>query len=219
MSTLNVGTNVQISGTSRKITGVLGAPGIIPTGAVIYTASNTGTGSPVGSLPPGYLPCDGAYYSTSLYPELYAAIRDTFNSNASLVNPATGAALAQPPVGNFRVPMLQGLFVRCWDGPSYTSIDPVNSGRIFGSYQVDDFKSHTHNINNQTANGPNFLAFSRSDLNPTATDDGTGYVQGTLGNDRIFSIVNSGGTANANITVTNSQTFPRNLALFAIIKY
>jgi hypothetical protein len=206
MSTLNIGTNVQISGTSQKITGVLGAPGIIPTGAVIYTASNTGTGTPVGSLPPGYLPCDGAYYSTSLYPELYAAIRDTFNSNASLVNPATGAALAQPPVGTFRVPMLQGLFVRCWDGPSYTSIDPVNSGRIFGSYQIDDFKSHQHDFPPGVGNNTNTYVFGRVMASG-------GFGGGTI-------ITNStGGAANANITLANSQTFPRNLALFAIIKY
>lgn len=210
MSILNIGTNVQISGVSApgqppKITGVLSAPGIIPTGAVIYTASNTGTGTPVGSLPPGYLPCDGAAYDKLAYPELYDAIRDTFNSNASLVNPATGAALAQPPAGFFRVPMLQGLFVRCWDGPSFTSIDPVNSGRIFGSYQVDDFKSHTHPVTSLTA----------------------GLVSGTRNfTSNLFTTTSislatnaTGGTANANITLANSQTFPRNLALFAIIKY
>jgi hypothetical protein len=211
MSILNIGTNVQISGVSApgqppKITGVLSAPGIIPTGAVIYTASNTGTGTPVGSLPPGYLPCDGSAYDTLAYPELYAAIRDTFNSNASLVNPATGTALAQPPVGFFRVPMLQGLFVRCWDGPSYTSIDPVNSGRIFGSYQVDDFKSHTHPTTRFTA---------------TPTSGTIGPAGSTFSTTPVASLAtsSSGGVANANITTANSQTFPRNLALFAIIKY
>jgi hypothetical protein len=202
MSTLNVGTNVQISGTSQKITGVLGAPGIIPTGAVIYTASNTGTGTPVGSLPPGYLPCDGANYPTSLYPELYAAIRDTFNSNSSLVNPATATALAQPQAGTFRVPMLQGLFIRCWDGPSYTQIDPVNSGRIFGSYQIDDFKSHTHNY---AVRGP------AGGTEGSTLDGGFGIG--------AYATRAAGGTANTNITTAYSQTFPRNLALFAIIKY
>ena len=70
MSILNLGTNVQISGTGQKITGVLGAPGIIPTGAIIYTAANTGTNTPVGYVPPGYLPCDGAAYNQTAYPEI-----------------------------------------------------------------------------------------------------------------------------------------------------
>ena len=207
MSTLNVGTNVQISGTSRKITGVLGAPGIIPTGAVIYTASNTGTGTPVGSLPPGYLPCDGAFYSQTLYPELYAAIRDTFNSNASLVNPATGGALAQPPVGTFRVPMLQGLFVRCWDGPSYTSIDPTASGRIFGSHQEQDWKGFS--MTNTVQNGTNYSH------GPVDMGKSTVSFIGNLFTGYWAAPAAAIGTRWNSV----DEVRPRNLALFAIIKY
>lgn len=199
MSTLNVGTNVQISGTNQKITGVLGAPGIIPTGAVIYTAANTGTGTPVGFVPPGYLPCDGAAYSQTVYPELYAAIRDTFSTGAfgtALINPATGTALATPPLGQFRVPQLQGEFIRCWDGPVFTSYDPTVSGRIFGSYQADAVQDHTHL--------------------------GNGLI--SLGGSQI---INNAGLAGRNTQPTglmatgnkSTETRPRNIALFALIKY
>jgi hypothetical protein len=194
MSTLNIGTNVQISGTNRKITGVLGAPGIIPTGAVIYTASNTGTGTPVGSIPPGYLPCDGAYYSKTLYPELYTAIRDTFNSNASLINPATGGLLTIPPAGTFRVPQLQGQFIRCWDGPVYTSFDPTPSGRIFASYQADTFAAHYHD-------------------SPSYDGQEGGYEVPTGGWNYDY----PGGAPTS--TVGGAETRPRNIALYAIIKY
>jgi microcystin-dependent protein len=62
--------------------------------------------------------------------------------------------------------------------------------------------SHSHDVNNQTANGPQWLAFSREDLNPYADSDGTGYTGGGS-NDRIFSIVNSGGGGSHNHGFTN----------------
>jgi hypothetical protein len=200
MSTLNVGSTVQISGTNQKITGVLGAPGIIPTGSVIYTAANYNfSGTPRGYIPPGYLPCDGAYYSKTTYAELYAAIRDTFSTGSygtALVDVTTGTTLTAPPAGNFRVPQLEGQFIRCWDGPVYTSVDPTTSGRIFGSYQADDFKSHTHTL-------PQGIA---------AVSPGTGVVQLWW---------NNGTTTNSGSAPTTGglETRPKNIALLALIKY
>jgi hypothetical protein len=210
MSTLNVGTNVQISGTNRKITGVLGAPGIIPTGAVIYTAANTGAGTPVGSVPPGYLPCDGAAYSQAAYPELYAAIRDTFSTGAfgtALINPATGTALPTPPVGQFRVPQLQGEFIRCWDGPVYTSYDPTVSGRIFGSYQAQDWKGFS-----MTNTGQNTNAYSHG---PVDMGKSTTAFVGNLFTGYWAAPASATGTR----WNSTDEIRPRNIALFALIKY
>lgn len=199
MSTLNVGSTVQISGTNQKITGVLGAPGIIPTGSVIYTAANYNfSGTPRGYIPPGYLPCDGAYYSKTIYAELYAAIRDTFSTGSygtALVDVTTGTTLTAPPAGNFRVPQLEGQFIRCWDGPAYTSVDPTTSGRIFGSYQADDFKSHTH---------------TGSALYPGS--NGPEQNQSGSPEDRTTFNINSGSTGGL-------ETRPKNIALLALIKY
>ena len=195
MSTLNVGSTVQISGTNQKITGVLGAPGIIPTGSVIYTAANYNfSGTPRGYIPPGYLPCDGAYYSKTTYAELYAAIRDTFSTGSygtALVDVTTGTTLTAPPAGNFRVPQLEGQFIRCWDGPVYTSVDPTTSGRIFGSYQADDFKSHTHDINQFRSIGQG------------------GATWGVIGGTGTVTTETRGGL----------ETRPKNIALLALIKY
>jgi microcystin-dependent protein len=61
--------------------------------------------------------------------------------------------------------------------------------------------AHSHNVNNQTSDGPQWLAFSRPDLNPSAPIDITGYATaagtgtGSGSNDRIFSINNTGGGA------------------------
>jgi hypothetical protein len=223
MSTLNVGTNVQISGTNRKITGVLGAPGIIPTGAVIYTAANTGAGTPVGSVPPGYLPCDGAAYSQAAYPELYAAIRDTFSTGAfgtALINPATGTALPTPPVGQFRVPQLQGEFIRCWDGPVFTSYDPTVSGRIFGTIQTDAIRNITGTLFG--VDGATNLAF------PWGFKPGTNGAFSVTQNLSFYNALGGAYSANSgnaavfnanNVVPTAPENRPRNIALFALIKY
>jgi hypothetical protein len=206
MSILNVGPNVQISGLSGdgqfpKITGVLGAPGIIPTGAVIYTAANYNfSGTPRGSIPPGYLPCDGGAYTKTGYPELWDAIRDTFNSTTGIVNPATGAQIANPLATEFRVPMLQGMFIRSWDGPVYNTStnDPTVGGRIFGTYQADAFKSHLHTstfLRNNCAGG-------------SGAADGWGANGGASGSSTLSSNTEGG-----------TETRPKNIALYAIIKY
>jgi hypothetical protein len=209
MSILNVGPNVQISGLSGggqfpKITGVLGAPGIIPTGAVIYTAANFNfSGTPRGSIPPGYLPCDGGAYTKTGYPELWDAIRDTFNSTTGIVNPATGAQIANPLATEFRVPMLQGMFIRSWDGPVYNTStnDPTVGGRIFASYQADDFKSHTHAISlsgdGQDAGGAVHVYNLASPAKGYSFAEAPNWIN------------NKGGT----------ETRPKNIALYAIIKY
>jgi hypothetical protein len=64
--------------------------------------------------------------------------------------------------------------------------------------------SHSHNVNNETANGPQWIAFSREDLNPYANNDGSGYTGGGANaNDRIFYIANAGGGGSHNHGFTN----------------
>jgi microcystin-dependent protein len=108
MSTLNIGTNVQISGTGQKITGLLYAEGIVPAGSIIFIARN--------SVPAGYLPCNGATnLSTTNYDTLFAAIGYTFGGSGLL----------------FGVPDLRGEFVRGWDNGR-----GVDDLRVFGSSQA-----------------------------------------------------------------------------------
>lgn len=132
--------------------------------------------------PPGWLPCDGR--STSGFPALAALVGST-------------------------VPDLRGYFIR----GAGTNADGTTSGAP-GQKQADEVKSHSHNVNNQTGVGPQWIAFSRGDLNPPAASDQTGYPDGGNGkysaqsNDRIFSIVATGGT----------ETRPKNIPFLYIIK-
>lgn len=82
------------------------------------------------SLPTGgYLYCDGSEYLISEYPTLAALLGTTF-----------GVAAA----GKFKVPKLNGEFIRGYDATGI--IDP----RALGSWQEDEFKSHTHTIGHKT---------------------------------------------------------------------
>ena len=97
--------------------------------------------------PTGYLVCDGAAYSRSVYESLY-----NYYSN-------NGAQTAMYGDGDgsttFNVPDWQGLFPRCKDAASATiDVDADartdrgdgTTGNSVGAKQVDGFKSHTHGI-------------------------------------------------------------------------
>ena len=92
---------------------------LIPSGT-IFTFAKT-------ISPSGYLICDGSNLQISSYPDLYDAIGFIYNSS--------------PPTGSFTIPDLRGYFVRGFDSTGV--IDP---GRVFGSSQIDELKSHVHTL-------------------------------------------------------------------------
>lgn len=94
----------------------------VPIGTIMYYPSlNLPTG--------GYLFCDGATYTIAQYPDLYAVIGSTFNTQST-------------PVGSFNVPDLRGEFIRGFSNGRAG----VDQGRALGSWQSDEIKSHTHTI-------------------------------------------------------------------------
>jgi phage-related tail fiber protein len=93
--------------------------------------------------------------------------------------------------GNPLLPDLRGEFIRGWAGTR-----AVDTGRVFGSNQADEFKSHTHPFVEQ---GSSF----RSVFN----------VTGGTGMDGAYDI-------SRNTSATGgSETRPRNVALLYCIKY
>ena len=140
-----------------------------PPGSVTAFAGN--------SLPSGYLKCNGALVSRSTYPDLFSAIGTTYGSGDFSTT--------------FRLPELRGEFVRGWDDSR-----GVDSGRAFGSSQTDEFKSHTHRVNE----GGDIPTYSGVSL--TSGDDYTTNVAFTQ-----------------ETTATGGdETRPRNIALLYIIK-
>ncbi|MDR1810580.1 MAG: phage tail protein [Prevotella sp.] len=93
---------------------------------------------PTGNIPSGWLLCDGASVSRSDYSELFAAIGTAWGTASSTT---------------FNLPDMRGVFLRGVDGtagrdPNKSSRTAKatggNTGNKVGSYQADEFKSHTH---------------------------------------------------------------------------
>jgi microcystin-dependent protein len=135
----------------------------IPAGVVSYTAGS--------AAPAGWLLCNGQSVSRTTYAPLFSAIGTTYGS---------------VDVNTFNVPDLRGYFIRALDLGRGVDVD-----RTLGSYQADEFASHSH------AGVPQLLADN---------DRGAGSSS--------FSIDTTGSTS----PTGGTETRPKNLALVAIIK-
>lgn len=101
--------------------------GSVPVGTIISQASSASLG-----MDWGY--CDGGAMSVSADPELFARIGFTFGGSGD----------------TYFKPDLRGDFQRGWDDGR-----GVDAGRIFGSFQIDDNKVHSHGTSVNTAGAHN----------------------------------------------------------------
>ena len=137
-------------------------------GEIFFTAANT--------APPGALKANGALISRITYAALFARMGTTFGVG-------DGAT-------TFAVPDLRGEFLRGWDDAR-----GVDAGRVFGSAQADELRSHTHGTtmaNNSTAFGASGIAGGNA-------------------------LANASGNTTA--STGGAENRPRNLALLACIKF
>jgi len=110
----------------------------VPAQAMVPAGTIAPFGGAAEQVPKGWILCDGRELTSAAYPRLYKAIAKAWGSSAA---------------ENFRVPDLRGLFLRGVDGAanrdpdkaSRSAIAPGGNGGVnVGSYQEDQFKSHTH---------------------------------------------------------------------------
>ena len=140
-------------------------------------------------LPNNFFECDGTQLDTSEFPELFSSIGYTFGGSGSA----------------FNIPDLRGEFVRGYDR------DGVNDpGREFGSLQDYQMQNHTHTMSH-------FHHFRPVTLQHILGFGGIGSVA-DAGNGN-FTSSDGGVLTGANITVSTSETRPRNVALMYIIRY
>lgn len=159
----------------------------LPVGSINYVASQT--------VPLGWLKADGALVSTTLYPDLFAAIGYTYGGSGNL----------------FRLPDLRGEFVRGWDNGR-----GVDSNRAFGSTQkgslvgYDELYDYVWNLSTTT--------------DGISSNEAVGvdrFVKADYPDARLTGTASS----SSNTLTTNSfgsgfvgVTRPRNVAMLAIIK-
>lgn len=137
-------------------------------GSVIYLAKNT--------APTGYLKANGAAVSRTTYANLFAAIGTTFGAGDGSTT--------------FNLPDLRGEFLRAWDDSR-----GIDTGRVFGSWQADEIKTHNHRLQNNIATG--LYTFGGSVFGAGTGTSAAAYTQST----------------------GYTETRPRNIALLACIKY
>ena len=159
-----------------------------PAGTVIHVAMNT--------APTGYLKANGALVSRTTYAALFTAIGTTFGVGDGSTT--------------FALPDLRGEFIRGWaDGRA------VDTGRVFGSAQTDDNKSHTHTGTTDAAGSHAHTGVANSGVTVLSQDGSTYGVSGTTttstapNHTHTFTTAANGGT----------ETRPRNIALLACIKF
>ena len=146
--------------------------------AAIYAALTGQVGFFAMTTPPaGWLKANGAAVSRTTYAALFAAIGTTYG------------------IGNgtstFNLPDLRGEFVRALDDGRN-----VDAGRVIGSWQADEFKSHTHDLPRELGGTEDMMSL----VNTEYSDEG------------ISSLSKTGSTG-------GTETRPRNVALLACIKY
>lgn len=110
---------------------------VIPPGTIVPF------GGPKENIPVGWLLCDGSAESSTKYPALFAANGTAWGNGSDDGDDST----------DFNIPELRGLFLRGVDHGAGRDPDtelrlPIKSGGntrdSVGSFQPDEFKSHTH---------------------------------------------------------------------------
>lgn len=170
------------AGTPASARAALGAQ--IEPGMVFFHAANT--------PPPGAIKANGAAVSRSTYSALFVVIGTTYGAGDGTTT--------------FNVPDLRGEFPRGWDDGR-----GVDSGRVFGSAQTDNFQGHGHAVNAKTTSAGATAFFYNNDSTVNSTT-------ATAAAATVFEAQAPLAAGNGTPRIGN-ETRPRNVALLACIKY
>lgn len=151
----------------------------VPAGTVIHFATTT--------PPSGFFVADGSAISRTVYSSLFAIVGITYGGGDG--------------VNTFNLPDLRGMFIRNLDMGR-----GIDGSRTIGSYQADDFASHTHN---------SYLNTVRAGSSGNYWVVQMGYINGASGG----AGGNPGSLYPANLPTGGAETRPKNIALLACIKY
>ena len=172
--------------------------------------------------PAGWFRANGAAVSRTVYSALFAKIGTTYGAGDG--------------VSTFNLPDPRGKFIRVLDDGR-----GIDAGRVLGSYQADEIRSHNHSGSAANAGGHAHTAYSdtqgahnhtidrgrgeedtQNPANPGGALGGYADVTSTAGAHAHNITVNAAGDHNHVITVGytgGAETRPQNIAFLACIKY
>ena len=117
----------------------------------------------------GWLECNGAAISRTIYAKLFTAIGITFGSGDG--------------VATFNLPDLRGNFIRGW-----ANTGTIDNGRSFGSIQNDAFQGHQHSaISKDGLGGIGFFAYANGVTQPAPVSTTAIVADGSNGTPRTAS--------------------------------
>jgi microcystin-dependent protein len=179
-----------------------------------------------GTVPAGYLLCNGSVLNRTDHPDLFAAISTSWGTTAPT---------------NFSVPDLRGVFLRGRADGNIRDEDRANRtnsagtevvGDVIGSYQSDGFKGHNHGgIISTNATGDHTHTVTTNIRVHATTGDGhsAGAIQLTdrsnywsNGAAEVSNTVSTTGNHSHTVTIPangGSETRPENFSVNYIIKY
>jgi len=126
-------------------------------------------------VPSGYLECNGSALSRTAYADLFAVLGTTYGVGDGSTT--------------FNIPDLRGEFIRGYDNGR-----GIDNGRVIGTWQVDELKSHKHNY------------------------IGSRHVYGGYGNPGNAAVEGTSIIGSTD-SVGGTETRPRNIAMMYCIKY
>lgn len=147
----------------------------VPTGTVEALAYS-------GSLPAGFLACNGAAVSRTTYAALFAVLGTTYGAGDGSTT--------------FNLPDLRGYFLRGWDNGR-----GIDTGRAIGTTQADTTGSHTHTYSGTTGaeNNPPFSTGGTGST--TFQTSGWSHTHSYSGTTAANGAISSGETRPKNIAV------------------
>jgi hypothetical protein len=173
------------------------------TGSIAGFASTTSDGTTLVHKD-GWAVCNGASISQTTYAELFARLSTTWNT---ATNPLTGSAQAAPSSGFFRVPNLQGTFLRGVGDFSDNTKDTALAG-----FQTSQNLSHNHSLDAPTASGVSMNRITR----PGVNGDGTDWIARATGHDGTNYSTVAWDTTSSDSGATESR--PQNVGVYYLVK-
>jgi microcystin-dependent protein len=178
---------------SSVSTSVAPAVQFVPSGAVFYYAAST--------APTGYLYCNGAAVSRSVYASLFAVVGTTYGIGDGSTT--------------FNLPELRGEFIRGYNNQPSTGLDP---GRVFASTQTDIIKNHTHPASTTASDSGHQHNYS-----VLSGGGGTSFSGGPQGlttaqTDVGYANISASTTISNNTGGSTTETRPVNISLLPCIK-
>lgn len=165
-----------------------GLPTDIPKGAVLPFAMS--------AIPEGWLKCNGAAISRTVYNNLFSLIGTTYGAGDGSTT--------------YNLPDLRGEFVRGWDDSR-----GVDTSRTLGTNQGSANLSHAHTITD-----PKHTHVVTLTSGAAGSSVGNNVSAGLSNN--LSAVVNTMSSVATGITINNSgdtESRPRNVALMYCIKY